>query len=216
MNLFEFFILAVGLAMDAFAIAICAGLTMRKADLRKACTVGLYFGLFQAIMPLIGYITAIWFADMIAAYGHWVAFGLLSFLGGKMIIGSFRQNDKSEEETSLRPAKMLPLAFATSIDALAVGVSFAFLQVDIVMAAILIGAVTFALCISGVLIGKAFGVRLKTKAELFGGLILILIGVRILLEHLGDMLSEEQIEAMEAFIHAATAISLENIVITFK
>lgn len=185
MSLFELFMLAAGLSMDAFAVAVCAGLSMRKANIRKAAAVGLYFGFFQAVMPLIGFFSAIWFAGMVFAYNHWAAFALLGFLGGKMIIGSFRSKTRSAEEASLKPSAMLPLAVATSIDALAVGVSFAFLQVDIITAALLIGAVTFMLSAAGVLIGKAFGVRLKTKAELFGGFILLLIGARILLEGLG-------------------------------
>jgi putative Mn2+ efflux pump MntP len=184
MGLAELLILAAGLSMDTFAVAICAGLTMRKASLQKCVAVGLYFGIFQAGMPLIGYSIAALFADRIIAYDHWIAFGLLFFLGGKMIVASLKKEDKTDKEASLRPAQMLPLALATSIDALAVGVSFAFLQVSIVPAVALIGAVTFVLSAAGVKIGHVFGVKFKSKAEFVGGLILILIGVRILFEHL--------------------------------
>lgn len=206
MSLIELFILAVGLSMDAFAVAICTGLTMRKATIRKAMLVGLYFGIFQAVMPLTGYFIATWFADKIITYDHWVAFGLLGFLGGRMILESFSQegcHDREcptgtckdrdcpggkrpdNNEASLRPAEMLPLAIATSIDALAVGVSFAFLHVNILQAVSFIGVATFAISMVGVRIGNIFGTRFKSKAELAGGVILVLIGLKILLEHLG-------------------------------
>jgi putative Mn2+ efflux pump MntP len=206
MNLIELFILAVGLSMDAFAVAICAGLAMAKADMRKMLTVGLYFGIFQAVMPLIGYFAATLLADKIIAYDHWIAFLLLCFLGGKMIIGSFKKEGCADrectddicadrtcpggkrpdsKEAALTPAKMLPLAIATSIDALAVGVSFAFLRVSIVPAVSFIGVTTLLLSMAGVKLGNVFGSRFKSKAELAGGIILVLIGVKILLEHLG-------------------------------
>jgi len=205
MNITELFLIAVGLSMDTFAISICMGLTLPKADMKKALIVGLYFGIFQAAMPLIGYMAAIIFADKIIAYDHWIAFALLCFLGGRMLAGSLKKEGCSDRvcpdgmcgdrvcpggkkpdrtEASVKPARMLPLALATSIDALAVGVSFAFLRVRIVPAVSLIGITTFALSLAGVKIGKVFGAKLKSKAELAGGIILILIGVKILLEHL--------------------------------
>lgn len=188
MSWLELFILALGLAMDAFAAAICSGLGMQKVTLRKALTVGLYFGVFQGAMPLIGYGAAALFADKIKAYDHWVAFGLLCFLGGKMIWGSLKKQEPGEEsgwrEGSLGPRKMLPLAVATSIDAMAVGVSFAFLKVQIVPAVSIIGVVTLLLSMVGVKLGNLFGSRFKSKAEFAGGLILCLIGIKILLEHL--------------------------------
>jgi len=186
MNFFVLFALAVGLSMDAFAVAICAGLTMPKATIRKALIVALYFGIFQAGMPLIGYAVASQFAEMIIAFDHWIAFALLAFLGGKMIVGSFKKESHSEDsETSLNPKKMLPLAVATSIDALAVGVSFAFLHVNVIPAVLFIGITTFVLSAAGVKIGSLFGAKFKSKAELAGGVILILIGINILIDHLG-------------------------------
>ena len=206
MNLLELFILAVGLSMDAFAVAVCAGLTMPKATLEKSFVIGLYFGAFQAAMPLIGYMAASFFAESIIEYDHWIAFALLSFLGGKMVVESFGKAGCADRkcpegtcldracpggvkpanvEMPLTPAKMLPLALATSIDALAVGVSFAFLQVRILPAVSLIGAATLVISMAGVKLGNAFGGKLKSKAELFGGAILVLIGLRIILEHTG-------------------------------
>jgi len=187
MNFFVLFALAVGLSMDAFAVAICLGLSTAKVTLKRLLIVGLYFGFFQAAMPLIGYAVASQFADMINTFDHWIAFVLLCFLGGKMIYGSFKNEEPSEKETSLSPKQMLPLAIATSIDALAVGVSFAFLQVSIVPAVFFIGVTTFVLSAVGVKIGSIFGARFKSKAELTGGIILVLIGLNILLEHLGIM-----------------------------
>ncbi|MCL2628529.1 MAG: manganese efflux pump MntP family protein [Oscillospiraceae bacterium] len=185
MNLFVLIALAVGLSMDAFAVSICLGLSTAKTTLRKALIAGLYFGVFQAVMPLIGFFVASRFADIIIAYDHWIAFALLSFLGGKMIFGSLSSEEQAEKENSLRPKQMLPLAIATSIDALAVGVSFAFLHVDIVLAVLLIGITTFLVSMAGVKIGSVFGTRFKSKAELVGGVILVLTGVNILLDHLG-------------------------------
>ncbi|MCL2003235.1 MAG: manganese efflux pump MntP family protein [Oscillospiraceae bacterium] len=184
MSLAELFVVAAGLSMDAFAVGVCAGLTMRRATFKKAAVVGLYFGFFQAVMPLLGYFAGAFFAGSIAAFDHWAAFGLLCFLGGKMIAGSFKSGKCPDAEPSLRPSFMLPLAFATSIDALAAGVSFAFIHADIVQAALIIGAVTFLTSAAGVKIGKTAGARFASKAEFAGGLILVLIGTRILLEHL--------------------------------
>ena len=185
MNFFVLFALAIGLSMDAFAVAICKGLSMKKATIKNAMIVGLYFGIFQAGMPFIGYLIASLFADLIIAFDHWIAFGLLCFLGVKMILGSFKKEELSEKETSLDFKEMLPLAIATSIDALAIGVSLAFLQVNIVPPVLFIGITTFILSAAGVKIGALFGMKFKSKAELTGGIILILIGLNILLEHLG-------------------------------
>ena len=205
MEFLELLLLAVALSMDAFAVAICIGLTMKRVSFKKAFIVGLYFGIFQAGMPLIGYFTTNIFADRIAAYSHWIAFGLLSILGGKMIADSFKKEEGSDKnrpdrtcgdqtcfsdeksnnkEHSLKLAAMLPLAIATSVDALAVGITFSFLQVNILPAVLLIGIVTLVISITGVKIGNMFGVRFKSKAQLAGGIILVFIGLRILLEHL--------------------------------
>jgi putative Mn2+ efflux pump MntP len=180
----ELFLIAIGLSMDAFAVSICLGLNMQTVTAKKALTVGAYFGLFQAVMPLIGYYAATLFADKIEDYDHWVAFLLLSFLGVRMIIGSLKAEEEENEEAPLNAARMLPLAVATSIDASAVGISFAFLRVDIVPAIAVIGAVTFAVCVIGTRTGNIFGKRTGKWAEMAGGIILILIGLKILLEHL--------------------------------
>ena len=206
MGFAELLIIAVGLSMDAFAVAACAGLTMPRVTVKKALIVGLYFGVFQAVMPLIGFLLATSFADRITTFDHWLAFVLLCIIGGKMIYESFEKDGCADREcpeetctdrecpggkrpdrteTSLSPRKMLPLAVATSIDALAVGVSFAFLNMQIVPSVFSIGITTFLLSLAGVKIGNLFGTRFKAKAELAGGIILILMGVKILLEHLG-------------------------------
>ena len=189
MGMIELFILAVGLAMDAFAVAICKGLAMERATLKSAAVVGLYFGVFQAGMPVIGYLIGAQFKDAIAMVDHWIAFVLLAFLGGKMIKEAL--SHKQEEACDvcsgpprLGPKEMLPLAVATSIDALAVGVSLAFLQANLVQAASFIGVITFFLSMLGVKIGNVFGARFQAKAELCGGVILIGMGIKILLEHL--------------------------------
>ena len=185
MSLFENFLIAVGLSMDAFAVAVCKGLSMRKITLQKALIVGLYFGIFQSVMPLIGYFLGRQFAGLITAYDHWVTFVLLALIGLNMI-GESREKNEEEEKTdaSLSPRSMLPLAIATSIDALAVGISFAFLKVEIVPAVSFIGVITLILSMVGVKIGNVFGARYKSRAELAGGLVLILLGTKILLEHL--------------------------------
>jgi len=185
MNFFVLFALAIGLSMDAFAVSICLGLSAGKAIAKRMLIAGLYFGIFQAGMPLIGYVAASNFAEMINAFDHWIAFVLLAFIGGKMIYGSFKKDDDTKKEVSVGPKYMLPLAVATSIDALAVGVSLAFLQVNIVMAALFIGITTFTLSAAGVIIGNIFGAKLRSKAEFLGGIILVLIGTNTLLEHLG-------------------------------
>lgn len=188
MSIGELVLLAIGLAMDAFAVAICCGLRLRQPRWKDIAVVGLYFGIFQGIMPLIGYGIAVQFSDQIVAYNHWVAFGLLGFLGAKMIresIKSLRRDCDFSVEHTLGFRILLPMAIATSIDALAVGVSFAVLEVAIFPAALLIGAITFALSCIGVKIGHMFGSKYKAKAEFAGGVILILMGIKILLEHTG-------------------------------
>jgi putative Mn2+ efflux pump MntP len=183
MTLIELFILAVGLSMDAMAVAICKGLSVPKLKFRHALITGLYFGGFQAGMPLIGYFLGRQFSSYIESVDHWIAFVLLALIGGNMIKESF---GKAEEvDCSFCPKAMLPMAVATSIDALAVGVTFAFLNVSIVPAVSFIGVVTFSLSAVGVYIGHLFGAKFKSKAELAGGIVLILMGLRILLEHLG-------------------------------
>lgn len=184
MSLGALFILAVGLSMDAFAVAVCKGLALPKLRWKHAALVGLWFGGFQAFMPLIGYLLGARFENKIKAIDHWIAFVLLGLIGINMIREAC---SREEEETdgSLDVKSMFLLAVATSIDALAVGITFAFLSVHIVPAISFIGATTFVLSAVGVYVGHAFGMRYKAKAEIAGGLILILIGMKILLEHLG-------------------------------
>jgi putative Mn2+ efflux pump MntP len=183
----EIFLLAIGLSMDAFAVAVCLGLNMKKATVKKSLIVGLYFGIFQGVMPVIGYFIGSLFASKIEAFDHWLAFGLLSVFGIKMIWNAFKKEIHENKETSLHPKKMVPLAIATSIDALAVGISLAFLGVNIYLSAVLIGVTTLVLSFIGVKIGNIFGLKLKSKAEFIGGVILILIGLKILLEHVGTL-----------------------------
>lgn len=183
MSILDLFILAVGLSMDAFAVSVCKGLSLGKIKPKHMCIAGAWFGGFQALMPLIGYFLGSFFAEMIEKYDHWVAFVLLAIIGGNMIKESF---DKDEEvDSSMDVKSMLLLAIATSIDALAVGVTFAFLQVQIVPAASFIGVITFIFSAVGVKIGSLFGTKYKSKAELFGGIVLVLIGIKILLEGIG-------------------------------
>lgn len=184
MGLFQLTLVALGLSMDAFAVAICKGLAMQKATIKQMLIVGLYFGLFQAAMPAIGYFLGAQFADFIQTWAHWIAFALLSVIGGKMVVESLRKKETEHESASLLPGKMLPLAIATSIDALATGVTFAFLRVNILPAVLLIGTITLILSAAGTKIGNLFGARFKSKAELAGGIILIAMGLKILLEHL--------------------------------
>ncbi len=183
MSLIELFFIAVGLSMDAFAVAICKGLSMQRMNVKHAVIVGLYFGGFQALMPLLGYLIGYRFQDAIVSYDHWIAFILLGFIGGSMIKDALSHEEESCD-ASVAFQDMIVLAIATSIDALAVGVSFAFLRVDIVPAVSFIGIITFLLSIVGVKAGNLFGCKYKSKAELAGGLILILIGLKILIEHL--------------------------------
>lgn len=185
MDGFTLFTLAVGLSMDAFAVSICKGLAMGKVKARHCAVAGLWFGGFQAGMPLIGYLLGSQFQDKITAIDHWIAFVLLGLIGANMVREALSGEEDDCPDASLAPAKMLVLAVATSIDALAVGITFAFLQVQIVQAVSFIGVVTFAFSAVGMKVGSVFGVRYKAKAELCGGVILILLGVKILIEHLG-------------------------------
>ena len=182
MSLFELLLIAVGLSMDAFAVSICKGLSLQELKPRHAALVGLYFGGFQALMPVMGWLLGFRFERVIESIDHWVAFALLGIIGLSMI----RESGNTEEVSGdLGVRSMLVLAVATSIDALAVGITFAFLSVKILPAACLIGVTTFLLSALGVYIGHVFGLKYKAKAELAGGVILILIGLKILLEHLG-------------------------------
>lgn len=183
MGVGSLFVLALGLSMDALAVAICKGLSIQKLTVGNAVTVGLYFGLFQALMPLIGYGLGSAFSDLITSVDHWIAFVLLGIIGGNMIREGL-SHDEDCCDPSLRFHDMLLLALATSIDALAVGVTFAFLQVSILPAVCFIGVITFTLSALGVKIGNVFGIKFKSKAEIFGGAVLILMGLKILLEHL--------------------------------
>ena len=197
MTLIELFLLSLGLSMDAFAVAICKGLSIRKVKFKECTKVGLYFGGFQGGMPLIGFILGVQFKDYINSIGHWIAFILLSFIGIKMIresmekdndveIVNFTQvNIHKEDINQLGFKNMVILAIATSIDALAVGVTFAFLQIDIIPAVFFIGVVTFILSTVGMKLGNIFGSKYKSTAQFVGGAILILMGIKILFEHLG-------------------------------
>lgn len=174
---------AMGLSMDAFAVAICKGVAIKKITIKECAIVGAWFGGFQALMPLIGYFLGVQFKDKIEAVGDWIAFILLALIGINMIREAFSKDDDATD-ASLAPQKMVLLAIATSIDALAVGVTFAVLNVNIFIATSLIGIFTFLLSAIGVKIGNVFGEKYKTKAELVGGIILIMLGIKILFEHL--------------------------------
>lgn len=184
MSLWELFIIAVGLSMDAFAVSICKGLSVGRVSPRHALTCGVWFGGFQALMPAIGWLLGTRFQTLITTVDHWIAFVLLCIIGGNMVRESFG-DEEEEVSASFSPAAMLPLAVATSIDALAVGITFAFLQVDIVPAVSFIGGVTFLLSFVGVKVGNVFGAKYKSRAELCGGIVLIAMGTKILLDHLG-------------------------------
>jgi len=183
----ELVLIAVGLSMDAFAVSLCKGLCMRKLRYGQAAVIALFFGGFQMLMPLIGWAVGTQFQRYIMPVDHWVAFALLAYGGGKMIWEAVR--DKPEEacavDGKLDLKELLLLAIATSIDALAAGITFAFIQTPIVAAVTEIGAITFALSYAGVMIGHKFGTRFKRKAEIAGGAVLILMGLKILLDHLG-------------------------------
>lgn len=185
MSMIELLLLAVGLSMDACAVAVCKGLAMRKVSLKNCCIVGIWFGGFQALMPFVGYLLGSAFEKYITAFDHWLAFILLGFIGANMIKEAF---SAEEADASLQPRMMFTLAIATSIDALAVGIPFAALLHSfgqVVFACVAIGVITFILSACGVKIGNLFGSKWRTGASLTGGIILILLGVKILLEHLG-------------------------------
>lgn len=184
MGIVEIILLSIGLGMDAFAVAICKGITMKKMNWKKAFIIGLYFGGFQALMPILGYFLGTTFENVIINLDHWVAFILLGIIGGNMIKESFsKECDNFDDDVSFKT--MILLAIATSIDALAIGITFAFLKVDLIFAISIIGIITFILSIIGTKIGNKFGDKYEKKAELIGGIILILLGTKILLEHIG-------------------------------
>ena len=188
MRFYEMILLGVALSMDAFAVSICHGLGMRRINYRHAGIIGLFFGGFQALMPLVGWLLGSRFSRYIEQIDHWVAFALLAFIGGKMIWEVLRGGEEELDELAgegLDMKRLLILSVATSIDALAVGITLAFLNANILLAAGTIGVTTFAISFAGVLVGHRFGARYKEKAELTGGVVLILIGLKILLEHLG-------------------------------
>ena len=189
MGILELFLIGVSLSMDAFAVAVCHGLSMPKLNLRHGAVIALFFGGFQALMPFLGWLLGSQFAQYIESVDHWVAFGLLALIGGNMVREALSPED--EEESACPAADRLDLkrlfmmAVATSIDALAVGITFAFFSVPIGLAVSIIGVTTFCISLGGVVIGNFFGTRYKQRAELTGGIVLILLGTKILLEHLG-------------------------------
>ncbi len=188
MSALELIILAVALAMDAFAVSICKGLCMRKVNYRHSIIICLVFGFFQALMPTIGWLLGTRFSIYITEFDHWIAFGLLAFIGGKMIYECISDNDQAtcKIENILDIKEIIILAIATSIDALAAGITLAlFPQMNIIYSVSLIGIITFVICFAGVIIGNKFGIKYKSKAEISGGIVLILLGIKILLEHLG-------------------------------
>jgi putative Mn2+ efflux pump MntP len=184
MELFEIILIAVGLSMDAFAVSITLGLSVKKLKIKEALIPGVYFGFFQALMPLIGYFVGTFFAHKIQSFDHWIAFTLLVIIGGKMIKDSFSKEEDKVKENPFQFATMLLLAIATSIDALAVGVTFSFFEINIILAIIIIGFTTFCISIGGVKIGNVFGTKYKSKAEFIGGAVLVILGFKILIEHL--------------------------------
>jgi putative Mn2+ efflux pump MntP len=185
MGLLEIILIAVGLSMDAFAVSITLGLSVKEAKLKVMLIPGLYFGFFQALMPAIGYFLGTYFANKIQSMDHWIAFVLLGCIGGKMIKDSLSKEEKEEtNENSFQFIKMLIMALATSIDALAVGITFAFFNVNIFNAIIITGFTTFFVSICGVKIGNIFGMKFKSKAEFIGGAILVLLGIKIVIEHI--------------------------------
>lgn len=190
MGIAEIFVIGLGLSMDAFAVSICKGLSMPRMSWKNALVAGAYFGGFQAGMPLLGYLLGSRFQHLITSVDHWIAFGLLVMIGGNMVREALQSGNSCDlggnggADGSFAPRVMLPLALSTSVDALAVGITLAFLQVDILAAVLLIGLTTFAVSMSGIKIGHAFGARFKARAELLGGAALILMGIKILAEHL--------------------------------
>lgn len=184
MEIGELIVLSLGLGMDAFAVSICKGLSMKKMNWKKALIIGLYFGGFQAIMPVLGYSLSKGFENFVTSIDHWIAFILLSIIGGKMVKDAFSPENSENCNEDVGVKTMIVLAIATSIDALAVGITFAFLNVNLILAIALIGSITFFLSVIGTKVGNVFGDRYENKAELLGGVILIFLGIKILLEHL--------------------------------
>lgn len=185
MSFAELILIALALSMDALAVSLCQGLSMPKVRVSRALLIAGLFGGFQALMPLVGYFLGSQFERFITNADHWIAFGLLLLIGGKMLYDTLTEKDGDEPPATARIGQLLLLAVATSIDALAVGITFAFLQVRILPAVLCIGAITFTLSLGGVYVGHRFGVRYQKPAAIAGGVVLILIGVKILLEHLG-------------------------------
>lgn len=183
MSIYELFIIALALSMDAFAVAVGKGLCVQRLKPMHSLKVGLWFGGFQALMPILGYYLGVHFSTYVEAFDHWIAFVLLAIIGGNMIKEAFKKDECDKKSADFGFKTMLLLAVATSIDALIVGVTFAFLHVDIWMAVILIGVITFILSIIGLKLGNIYGTKYKSKAEIAGGIILILMGLKILLEH---------------------------------
>ena len=185
MSLLEIVLIAVGLAMDAFAVSITLGLSRKNPKPAEIIIPGIYFGFFQSLMPLAGYFAGIYFANKIEYFGNWAAFAILGFIGGKMIKDSFSNEHGvgDADKNSFGFMKMLVLAVATSIDALAVGITFAFFKVNIYTAVLITGAITFFISTSGVLIGSVFGTKFRSKAEFAGGAVLVIIGIKIVVEH---------------------------------
>ena len=179
----EIILIAVGLSMDAFAVSVTLGLSAGNLKAKEYLIPGIYFGFFQALMPFIGYFTGTLFTDKMESFEHWIAFVLLGFIGGKMIKESFSKDDEIKSGNPFGAAKMLLLAIATSIDALAVGITFAFFKINIFYAIVIIGLTTFFISIGGVIAGHIFGAKYKSKAEFFGGVVLVMLGVKILIEH---------------------------------
>lgn len=189
MGFVELLLVGVGLSMDAFAVSVCKGLCMKRLNMRQALVIALFFGGFQALMPLIGWALGTQFEQLITPVDHWIAFGLLLIIGAKMLWDSFHGDDDEQLSCAvdgrLDLRELTMMAVATSIDALAVGITFAFLRVDIVASVVVIGVTTFALSLVGVAVGHRFGARYEKTATIAGGVVLILIGLKILLEHLG-------------------------------
>lgn len=190
MGFFEVIVIGIGLSMDAFAVSVCKGLKMKKYSPKNALIVCLFFGVAQAIMPLLGWLAGKQFEQYITAFDHWIAFALLAFLGIKMLVECFKKDDApavTDEEEKLDIKELFIMAIATSIDALAVGITFAFLdlQMSVWLAVGIIGLVTAAICFAGTFVGYKFGSKFKKPAEIAGGIVLILVGLKILLEHLG-------------------------------
>ncbi len=190
MSIYEIIILAVALSMDAFAVSVCKGLSMKNINYSHTAIIALFMGFFQALMPTLGWLLGSTFQSAIQQFDHWIAFVLLSFIGGKMIYESLMEKEEQcecKKQSILDIKQLFILAVATSIDALAAGITFAFLMEprSVIFSVVLIGSITFAICYAGVMIGNKFGIKYKSKAEITGGIVLILLGIKILLEHTG-------------------------------